>query len=188
MADQHSGLGELITSDKGRDAVHVAIAPVTATEKLHPGQGLVLVDGDPARVKAAVGEWIGIVDPFLMAAVFPEQRFWMWMRPGSITSLRHEWTHDALDTSKPDVAKEWMRAFADSVGDSYDFVMEGARDYLASYDPKHEYGGWDRRTLDAHKYEGISVPDEFWTHYETITGEKVVEGAKGHFFNCMGCS
>jgi hypothetical protein len=188
MADEHTGLGKLITSDKGRDAVHVAIAPVTATEKLHPGQGIVLVDGDPNRVKACgPDEWAGIVDPFLTAPVFPDQRFWMWMRPGSITALRHEWTHPALDgDAKKQAAEAYIRKFADGVGDSYQTVIDGAAAYVASVE--RSPNGWDREYLKAHKYEGVDVPDEFWDHYEVITGKPVAPDSRGHFFDCMGCS
>lgn len=88
-----SELGELTNADAKRDAVHVAIAPVRCgtTAGLMPG----------ARVKVA-GQWaygvidgisIGIVDPFLESPVQYGKWFYVIMLPGTITGLRHDWSH-----------------------------------------------------------------------------------------------
>lgn len=85
-------IGQLITEPVGRDAIHVAIAPVTAGEDLTPG-ALIGFDealGDTVRARA---DGIGIVDPFLREAPQKGQRFYMFLLPNTITSLRHVWTH-----------------------------------------------------------------------------------------------
>ncbi len=94
------GVGKLIPQgeDALRDAIHLAVAPVLAAEYLRPGQRVVLVggraqgvsDGDPA---------VGVVDPFLTVAVREGQRFWLFLYPGTVTSLRHVWTHPAFMTT-----------------------------------------------------------------------------------------
>lgn len=181
MADGNTGLGELITTEKGRDAVYVAIAPVTAAEKLYPGQGIVLTDATGIRVKSATGnDWSGIVDPFLTAPVFPEQRFWMWMRPGSITSLRHEWTHPALDSAPALVdskaaARSAVAALGASMGMTFDGIMDAARTYQES-----------GRQLVRWEFEGMGIPNDFWDDYQTLTGEKLKD--RDTFFHCGGCS
>lgn len=77
MAD-NLNLGRVIT-DPGaaRDAVHVAVVPVTATRELRPGEHLAS----------------GVVDPYLTRPVRPGERYWLFLYPGTVTSLRHVWTH-----------------------------------------------------------------------------------------------
>jgi hypothetical protein len=95
-------LGQLIQDgDRRRDAIHIAVAPVTAAEKLLPGQHVGFVN-DPDRPgnTEIVGMWaeekIGIVDPFLVNAIEEGERFWLFLYPNTITSLRHVWTHPAF--------------------------------------------------------------------------------------------
>ncbi len=97
-------LGKLIDAAAKRDAVHVAIAPVQSLEMLEPGQKVKLrtVDGKQWVCGMAVSEksWDGVIDPFLEYTVYPGQWVWLWMKPGSITTLRHDFTHPALDGEK----------------------------------------------------------------------------------------
>lgn len=86
-------LGKVIADENAeRDAVHIAIAPVTATVRVFPGQRI-KEDGNPCTT----GNGVGIVDPFLEAAVFPGERFYIFLYPGTVTSLRHHWTHPSFE-------------------------------------------------------------------------------------------
>lgn len=91
-------LGELITSPAGRDAIHIAVAPVTAADYLEPGQHVGFCCKGNTTLVAALEdtELIGIVDPFLKARVEPGQQFWLFLYPNTITSLRHVWSHPAF--------------------------------------------------------------------------------------------
>lgn len=80
MSSEAAKLGSVITGDAGRDAVHVAIVPMTAVRVLQPGERLTN----------------GIVDPFLTEPVQPGQRYYLCLFPGTVTSLRHVWTHPAF--------------------------------------------------------------------------------------------
>ena len=86
-------LGKLIEEDAHRDAVHIAVAPVEAACPLSRGQH---VGFAPDGKAVPSTEPIGIVDPFLTADVATGQRFWLFLFPNTITSLRHVWTHPAF--------------------------------------------------------------------------------------------
>ncbi len=89
-------LGEMLTADAKRDAIHVAVAPVTSAESLTPGEHVGLVVGSTDRVTRKAKVKVGIVDPYLRQDVRPGQRFYVCLYPGTVTSLRHEWTHPAF--------------------------------------------------------------------------------------------
>lgn len=172
-------LGQLIEGEQQRDAVHVAVSPAIAGVKLYPGQHVSLLDG----VAAPTGTPIGIVDPFLLMPVEAEKQFWLFLYPGSITSLRHDWTHPAF--ANPEVPKTalgakdlsasemWIRNYAERHCDGlgYDTLMQAAHDYVDHGDYLSQGG----------RFEGMYIDDEFWTHFAAITG-KTCNG--GSFFSC----
>lgn len=87
-------VGKLIEDgERRRDAVHIAIAPMVADSELKPGQPAGLSRSDDFEHATADGTPIGIVDPFLTVPVQKGQRFWLFLFTGTITSLRHVWTH-----------------------------------------------------------------------------------------------
>lgn len=88
-------LGELITEPQNRDAVHIAVAPVIAVSKLAPGDHVGFIAGNKVGRISAI-RCVGIVDPFLRGEVNTGEQFWLYLYPGSITSLRHDWTHPAF--------------------------------------------------------------------------------------------
>lgn len=92
--DDSPQLGQLVPDgERRRDAIHVALAPVMAAERLAPGQHVGLVEAGNVELAGPCSVNIGIVDPFLTADVEPGQRFWLCLYPGTITGLRHVWTH-----------------------------------------------------------------------------------------------
>jgi hypothetical protein len=94
MKTDNIQLGQLIEGEQFRDAIHIAVAPVTAAEGLRPGQHVGVRNDGRASTKGVA--LIGIVDPFLRTDVEEGQRCWLFLYPYTITSLRHDWTHPAF--------------------------------------------------------------------------------------------
>jgi hypothetical protein len=119
-------IGQIIEVPRERDAIHVAVAPVVANGPLLPGEAISLLEDGSASVNPP---FIGVVDPFLTRRVQAGERFWMFLRPGTITSLRHEWSHPAFATEErkePDKSEseKWLREYAErlnpySLGGNY---------------------------------------------------------------------
>lgn len=167
------GLGKIIPPDAElpRDSIHIAIAPVVAAQDLKRGQKVSLIDGGAGVSK--VHKPIGIVDPYLdVETVKKGEKFWIYLNPGSITSLTHHWTHPAF-LDQDDASVRWIRQFAASVERSYDELMEGAEDFL-------ENGHYMRGGAE---FEG-TFDDEFWKHYQIVTGKHVDEDKQHGFFSC----
>lgn len=177
-------LGQIQDGTQKRDAIHIAVAPVLAYERLRPGQDIGFVNDDHQLV-GTDAKHIGIVDPFLKHAVQPGQHFWMFLYPNTITSLRHDWTHpdfaDQVEEAPKQLtpqdvalAKAWVTQFASSLGMSYDDLMYAADCWVDSgdysYDNSESYKGQDKRF------------PIFWSHYTTITG--VVAEYPESFFAC----
>lgn len=168
---------------KDRDAIHVAVAPVVANEKLSPGQDVGFVD----REKSLVGDVkprIGIVDPFLARMVFPDQGFWLLLYPNTITSLRHDWTHPAFDVLLPtkDEARQWLEEFAKEAGLTFDRVVEITEDYVESGDPWVEHDSERARSA----YEDTDQ-EKYWKCIEVLCGlEK--PGDETHWYSPFSCS
>ncbi len=174
------GLGRLATADAQRDAVHVAVAPVIASEKLSPGDH-VRVKGDGSA--ALGGDTVGIVDPFLRAAVKRGQRFFLFLYPGTITSLRHDWAHpafadaptvEAVDPAEVRrLSESWLREFCANDGDApdYDSLIQAAENW----------GGEEYLTIRGMDAHG-KIPDEVWSHVKVVTG---IEGkGQPEYFSC----
>lgn len=131
MSDQSKlGIGQIITTEQFKDAIHVAVAPVVAGERLHSGWAVgINQDG-----KASVMEKpIGVVDPFLKGSVASGERFWLFLYPGTITGMRHEWLHPAFGgPSQPvqtelEKAKAFLQGVASKCGISYERMMDAIK-------------------------------------------------------------
>ncbi len=174
-------LGKIHFRDEKRDAIHLAVMPVEAGERLSAGEHIGVVNG-----RAFVGHptVLGIVDPFLTATVEPGERFWLVIYPRKIQSLRHVWSHPDLPDELPATpavvdgdemaaARRAIHAVAVSLGVSDEAMMEGAKRWL-------EDGDYMRFGEDL-SYDW-DMP-AFWDAYSLLTGEHVPQGS-GSFFSC----
>lgn len=196
MKDAIETMGTILTEDvQGRDAVHVAVISAYATGKLYPGQhvgGWLNEEGDFAAYSDVAP--LGIVDPFLEKPVWPEERFWLFLYPRTITGLRHVWTHpDFTEPSSPSprpmveaslnrklASERWLQNFcqtADCPG--YETVLAAARRVadgeVVGYNEEYLHF----RGVDAHG----EIPEEFWDHIEIILGQPI-KGRRAKWFSC----
>jgi hypothetical protein len=196
MSEQNATalLGHLLDAGALRDAIHIAVAPVVATEWLLPGQDIGFAeDGDTEKVGAHAAMFIGIVDPFLRAPVQVGQRCWVFLYPMTITSLRHQWTHPAFGlegepTSAKARAEARLREIAARLGITVEGLMDAAEFWLAG--EREKSGEWNGNYTVEHgsehwrnTFQGEMV-DDFWRQYEIVRGTAVKAESKQAFFSC----
>lgn len=100
MAEQTT-LGQLAGENARRDAIHIAVAPVTAGMDLGPGQRVFINSHGDAMLAVGEVKPTGIVDPFLAGPVMTGNRFYLCLFPGTVTGLRHVWSHPAFEPTPP---------------------------------------------------------------------------------------
>ncbi|MDE2010251.1 MAG: hypothetical protein KGJ09_09280 [Candidatus Omnitrophica bacterium] len=173
-------IGTILDEFAKKDAIHIAVAPVVAGEELQPGDKIVLTQEGKA-VKCTVISALGLADPFIAREkIKKDERFYLFLYPGTITDLRHEWYHPAfpeklnqeIDAQNRESAQLWIRHWAENIGLSYDEAMEAA----------HAYVDFDEFLCEGGRWEGYSVPEEFWSHFKTLTGKEPTY--MGSFFSC----
>lgn len=179
--DTVAHIGKLLPDGLGRDAIHIAVAPViyidgarrgqAEAKTLKPGQHVGLnsfgwVDPDV--------EPIGIVDPYLKAPVKERERFFLFLYPGTITSLRHEWTHPAFTGP---IARRWLADFALDLNIDYEEMMGAARAYIASETTNTPWEGEYHFVGDNERYKNITTDQwhRFWDHVEEVEGVRVAQ-------------
>lgn len=189
-------LGTIIDTTQKRDAIHLAVDPVTAGERLRPSDRITVRNG---IAWADDENPLGIVDPFLSAPVKPGQVFWFVMMPRMVTSLRHVWAHpafaDEVSIASPPQANEkaeseaWLRNFIDrSECPDYEVVMTGIFNEGNMNDDGDGYPYGVRNEGDYLLVLGSDahgdIPSEFWDHVEKVTGRKVPSDMRPDHFSC----
>lgn len=122
ITDALETLGMIHFKKEKRDAIHLAVEPVTAGKPLKPGERIGIVDGFaypigyqyvPDKHVKSVGDdgvnrvglmcvyvpYQGIVDPFLTTDVQLGDKFWFVMKPREVRSLRHVWEAEGFPPS-----------------------------------------------------------------------------------------
>lgn len=163
--------GQLIEGEAHRDAVHVAVTPMTAYHTLQPGWHVGIVKEGIAGTGV---ELIGIVDPYLKVPVRKGQKFWLFLYPNTVTGMRHHWSHPAfaekaveLSPSQKQLSMKWLEEFATRVELSYHDLLGVLEGYIESGD-YHTFG-FDTPDICNER------PEEMWSHYEIVSGKKVAD-------------
>ena len=85
-------LGGIPQTEGERDAVHVSVIAMQAGATLRPSQRV----GVERGLAVPTNTPIGLVDPFRADEIRTGEYFWMFMLPGTVSDLRHEWSHPDL--------------------------------------------------------------------------------------------
>ena len=165
-------IGKLLNGEEQRDAIHIAILPVIVDDHLSAGDTVKFVYGSTDKVRYAPEEnSIGVIDPFLEDYIPIGSRVWLFLKPNSITGIRHEWTHPAVDNPIicDNVSERWLREFADKWNFDYDQMIA-----TASSLPEAEWGNYiTARGKDLHDREELGEDhDLFWAHLELLVGKQ----------------
>lgn len=170
-------LGELLKGGEERDAIHIAILPVTAGDYIAPGQRIYV---KPDGWANASGNPNAVADPFLPGQVYPGQKFYALLFPYTIESLRHEWVHPefpkAQDSSSWSGAEAWLREFADDHYVGFDEMMKAADDLVKGHSDTMDicFG------MDVDYSERI----EFWEHYGQLRNQFIPNSVREEYFSC----
>lgn len=169
-------IGKTLPDGIGRDAIHIAVYPMVANRDMSPGTNV---------------NDLGIVDPFLDRPVKAGERFFLFLKPQTIKSLRHVWTHPDIPNEQPndtanianvEESRQWLANFADRLGQfTVDELIETTRFFVekrSRYDSSTICMGGD---IDCYEME---TDDEFWRHYEIATGTKVNRKDVPNGFRC----
>lgn len=174
--DPISTIGKSLRGDEQRDAIHIAIMPVIAAEELQAGEHVAFVYGTTDQVKRCDPAYalkpVGVVDPFYTENYWIKkgQRVWLFLQPGTIVGLRHEWRHPEIDN--PPVAKDehekWLKSFADRWRFVYNDMISAA-----SSEASDDWGNYiTAQGRDLHSAEELGADhDLFWMHLEALTGK-----------------
>ena len=196
--DATASLGTIHAVVQHRDAIHLAVEPVIAGEKLRPGMHIGLQNGVAFKADSHI-KALGIVDPFLTKTVMMDEKFYLILFPRMITSLRHVWEHPDFDT-KPEpvtpaepVDEESLHKMRMLLGDPVALAKQVIMDVAAELNVEFEelmdqalqrtQNSW-HYWVEGDKFEGESIPDKFWGAYETYTGTTVPSDSKGSFISC----
>lgn len=173
-------IGKLIEGEAHRDAIHIAVAPVTAGGSFHAGERVGFMPDGTVGIRAK--ELIGIIDPYLSEGVCKGERCYIFLFPKTITSLRHEWTHPAFEKRDPAVEEDtrtekekseaWLRNAIAPTGVSYERYIGAV-----------EEGDY----INMGENEGVSVPadeEELKRHVAVVLGRENSDGLDLHPFSC----
>ncbi len=182
--DTQFRIGKLLDETARRDAVHIAVLPVTTADKnVYPGVRVKLLAGTTDQVVRCINyddPGIGIVDPFLAEealdgfSIKPGQRFWVFLNPNTVTGMRHSWEHPVIDrTEILSEAETWLRRFADRWGMDYENMIETASDPDQENDewgPQNYITAVGRNLHGAHELND-GEEELFWQNLALLTGK-----------------
>lgn len=165
-------VGQVLSEAQPRDAIHMAVASVIADCNLMPGNHVGFVPGSSEHVSTTAAVNIGIVDPFLPVRIYTGERFWLFLYPRTVTTLRHAWEHPAFPGEQPvltdtTVSRMWLEDLAGEVGMSYERLLAGIADGRIHTGDREMYG--------------CRNEEDVKRHYSIVTGNEPPDSV---YFSC----
>lgn len=173
-------LGELVDDKQDRDAIHIAIVPMKASELLRPGQRVGLIGDDECEAGPSEN-CVGIVDPYLVDVVPKGAVFWLFLLPNTVTGMRHHWEHPEFQNDQlisqamqKENARMWLIDQCDPLGMSFEELTSRNSELVnGGYIKTHQ-----NESARDHWYE---IEDQFWRFLEIYTGQVIKESDRGGF-------
>lgn len=184
---QEPVLGQLITDDNAeRDAFHVAVHPVIAREDMDPGEFIYVINSVGGTFDAYLSDSkdraVGIVDPLLDHRVYIGDKFYCWIKPNTVTGMKHHWEHPAFpdvdnsqkefnpSSAEKEIHRQWLEHFCEEWSFDFDNIVDAAinQGYITSY---------------GNEYTADDLGDDwdlFWEHLEIYAGRKFPESHRQH--------
>jgi hypothetical protein len=177
-------LGNSPSRSSTRDAIHVAIIPITVEERCNPG--------DHVSIQKTKNHWtgyeaynprknrhprhtVGIIDPFKSTPVLPNESTWLVLYPDTVTGMKHHWEHPSFEpqnTESLDV--EWMKIQCEELGIEYNDLMAPDHpikqgEYICTFNNE-----------DAQDHYR-TIYNEFWACLERLTNRNYDDTDRGGF-------
>lgn len=187
-----SHIGLIHTTVLVKDAIHIAIAQVSAGEELKAGDRVGFKDKEGIVFKDATH--IGLVDPFIQTSIKKDNLFYLFLYPNSVTSLTHQWEHPSFDRSPEKIAAadKWLKkhtqayfsseeddAFAEWEGTNYHrFIEEFKAGDVGTYAYGDDFSEHYNNNIDGFK-------KKFWDNLEIVTGIAATKTQRDQeYFSC----
>jgi len=177
---QHQ-LGTILDGKQPRDAVHIALFSAQCAHRLGPGDWVKL-HHDGSLMRCEPENAIGIVDPFLPVMAQPDHWVYVFLKPNTVTGLRHVYEHPTLDGMEGRTPYETVKRIAELLDIGQDHLMQAARTWRESSGeewPTHEVQLGSEGWRDEFRH----YAKEFWQAYAQITGDDTAE-MDDNFFSC----
>lgn len=109
-----------------KDAIHVPVVLACANTDLSAGDRIRLTALEDCYDATFDPDGPAIVDPFLQGAVRAGKMFWAVMLPGTVTNLRHHWTHESVK----DFADAPVKTFDEQVRERFGYSVQEIKDEM----------------------------------------------------------
>ena len=187
-----SNIGLIHTTVLVKDAIHIAIAQVSAGEELKAGDRVGFKDKEGIVFKDATH--IGLVDPFIQTPIKKDNLFYLFLYPNSVTSLTHQWEHPSFDRSPERIAAadKWLKkhsqayfaneddyGFSDWEGTNYHrFIEEFKASNVSAYAYGDDFSEHYNSNIDGFR-------KKFWDNLEIVTGIAATKEQRDQeYFSC----